>query len=234
MENAYNNNITKNVVHLNNADGIDLEGTSSYNTIMDNNIFDDGSDGIDMNDCSSHNSIITNNVFNNNDNGINADDSANNNMILGNTISSNGHAGIQMRSPDNNQIYHNNFIDNTYQADDGGDNSWDMGPTVGGNYWSNHACTGNPSDGSQPYTVGGDAGAADRYPFESMNGWLTAPQTGDLNHDDHITPADAAIALAIASTGAHNDAADVSCDGCVTSLDALMILHAAAGAISLR
>ncbi|PXF60720.1 MAG: hypothetical protein C4B59_07775 [Candidatus Methanogaster sp.] len=56
---------------------------------------------------------------------------------------------------------------------------------------------------------------------------------GDLNSDGILTPADAAIALAIAATGAHDPAADVSRDGCVTSLDALMILQAAAGAIEL-
>ena len=56
---------------------------------------------------------------------------------------------------------------------------------------------------------------------------------GDLNSDDQITPADAAIALAIAATGAHDDAADVSGDGQVTSLDALMILQAAADRIEL-
>ena len=57
--------------------------------------------------------------------------------------------------------------------------------------------------------------------------------TGDLNGDNRITPADAAIALRLTSTGAHNPAADVSGDGCVTSLDALMILQAAAGNIEL-
>ena len=56
---------------------------------------------------------------------------------------------------------------------------------------------------------------------------------GDLNGDDRITPADAAIALRIAATGAHDDAADVSGDDRVTSLDALMILQAAAGRIEL-
>ena len=61
----------------------------------------------------------------------------------------------------------------------------------------------------------------------------TSFSKGDLNHDGNITPADAAIALQIAVTGAHDDAADVSGDGRVTSLDALMILQAAAGKIEL-
>jgi hypothetical protein len=56
---------------------------------------------------------------------------------------------------------------------------------------------------------------------------------GDLNSDDQITPADAAIALQIAASGAHDPAADVSGDSQVTSLDALMILQAAADNIKL-
>ncbi|NOQ33076.1 MAG: hypothetical protein GQ567_02595 [Methanosarcinales archaeon] len=56
---------------------------------------------------------------------------------------------------------------------------------------------------------------------------------GDLNSDGSLTLADAAIALAIAASGAHNDAADVSGDDRVTSLDALMILQAAGGAITI-
>jgi hypothetical protein len=56
---------------------------------------------------------------------------------------------------------------------------------------------------------------------------------GDLDGDNHITPADAAIALAIAASGTHDPAADVSGDGSVTSLDALMILQAAAEGVTL-
>jgi len=58
-------------------------------------------------------------------------------------------------------------------------------------------------------------------------------QKGDLNHGNQITSADAAIALQVAASGAHNPAADVSGDDRVTSLDALMILKAAAGHIEL-
>ena len=65
------------------------------------------------------------------------------------------------------------------------------------------------------------------------DGGPSLPLRGDLNSDGTLTPADAAIALHIAATGAHNDAADVSGDGRVTSIDALMILQAAAGGIAL-
>jgi hypothetical protein len=61
---------------------------------------------------------------------------------------------------------------------------------------------------------------------------------GDLNSDGVITPADAAIALGLAAGSRPCDAAmlaaaDVDCDGQTTSLDALMILQAAAGGIAL-
>lgn len=57
---------------------------------------------------------------------------------------------------------------------------------------------------------------------------------GDLNGDNRLTPADAVIALRLASRGAHDPAADVSGDGSVTSLDALMILRAAADSTTRR
>ena len=65
------------------------------------------------------------------------------------------------------------------------------------------------------------------------------PLRGDLNRDGALTPADAAIALEIAAGGSAScdpatlAAADVSGDNRVTSLDALMILQAAAGNIDL-
>ncbi len=65
-----------------------------------------------------------------------------------------------------------------------------------------------------------------------MHPWDLPPK-GDLNGDSILTPADAAIALRIAASGGWDANADVSDDGSVTSLDALMILQAAAGAIDL-
>jgi hypothetical protein len=86
-------------------------------------------------------------------------------------------------------------------------------------------------------------GVSDPISFDPWFGWhnglvnvtvdMPSATRGDLNGDDHITPADAAIALQIASTGAQNPTADVSGDHRVTSPDTLMILQAAAGAIEL-
>jgi len=54
--------------------------------------------------------------------------------------------------------------------------------------------------------------------FKSVN-------TGDVNRDDSITPADAVIALELAVSGGWDPVADVNSDYRVTSLDALMILQ---------
>ena len=81
--------------------------------------------------------------------------------------------------------------------------------------------------GEEPYDIdGGDN--SDYHP-------LCPPPSvkGDLNGDGTLTPADAAIALRLAATGAHDDAADASGDGKTTSLDALMILQAAAEMVEL-
>ena len=94
-------------------------------------------------------------------------------------------------------------------------------------------------DGAGNETIG----VSDPISFDPWFGWdgglvnvtIDMPSTtrGDLNSDDILTPADAAIALRLAASGAYDPAADVSGDGSVTSLDALRILQAAAGAIEL-
>ena len=51
------------------------------------------------------------------------------------------------------------------------------------------------------------------------------PILGDVNGDEHLTTADAAIVLKMAVSGEYSEVADVSGDKAVTSLDALMILQ---------
>jgi len=124
-----------------------------------------------------------------------------------------------MDSSSNNTLYHNNLINNTdHNAYDSYTNQWDSGSE--GNYYSDY-------NGTAPYPIFGGT-SIDRFPL--MHPWTgDTPQKGDLNGDGILTPADAAIALQLAASGAHDDAADVSGDNRVTSLDALMILQAAAG-----
>ncbi len=94
------------------------------------------------------------------------------NKVEENTISQNKvgtHLGDKCS---NNKIFHNNFINNTEkQAKDDKSNLWDEGAETGGNYWADHECTGNPSNGSQPYKI--DADSIDHYPFQSESGWIT-------------------------------------------------------------
>ena len=102
------------------------------------------------------------------------------NSIFGNTVSNNerGIGLSTMENPphpftSNNTIFHNTLINNTNQAFLMGiplSNAWDDGYPSGGNFWSDHVCTGNPSDGSQPYII--DENNIDHYPFQDQNGWL--------------------------------------------------------------
>jgi parallel beta-helix repeat protein len=196
LESSSNNSIVGNNITDNNY-GISLYYSSNYNSINGNNITDNHAVGIGIglsSGSSSTNSIsgntITNNVFgiglseyssNNsvsgntiaeNDYGISLGFSSDNNSFSGNNITANNNYGIVLYSSSNNRFWHNT-IDNTHQvlAQTGGyTNVWDDGYPSGGNYWSNHDCSGNPSNGSQPYIIGADN--VDHYPFQEPNGWL--------------------------------------------------------------
>ncbi|UCG70880.1 MAG: PKD domain-containing protein, partial [Thermoplasmata archaeon] len=106
-----------------------------------------------------------------------------NNNITDNNISSNINVGISLGVSSNNKIYHNNFINNTIQAEDGtgNGNQWDNGYPSGGNYWSNHLpiidnfkgplqdIPGPDGIHDFPYEI--DTDSADRYPLAMPDGW---------------------------------------------------------------
>ena len=86
-------------------------------------------------------------------------------IITGNHIHDNSLAGANLVDCSSNDIYRNVFANNGLQnAADNGENRWDGGPELGGNYWSDH------SDGGEPRLVAG--GGVDRYPFSDAWGWL--------------------------------------------------------------
>jgi parallel beta-helix repeat protein len=97
--------------------------------------------------------------------------------ISGNTISDNG-KGIEFLYDglnELNSIYHNNFINNSENADDFGANSWYNTTLNQGNYWSDYTGVDNNSDGigDTPYTI--SESRQDLYPYMNQDGWLNIP-----------------------------------------------------------
>ena len=143
--------------------------TSPNNTIYGNTIIGTGflSSGVRL-AASSNNTVSANNITNNYI-GVHVSYSFNN-TVSGNNITNNDY-GIYLYQSSDNMIFHNSFINNTIQVEYPGiDTTWDGGYPSGGNYWSDHVCAGNPSDGSQPYII--DANNIDHYPFQDPNGWI--------------------------------------------------------------
>ena len=130
-----NNNIFSNNILMNNYyNGIYLIH-SSNNTISKNNF-------ISTARCSMHIYYSNYNIISNNNISYGGNygpgmwfEYSNCNIITGNTITSVNRSGIQI-SGENNKIYHNNFINNTDNAYDVGNNTWD--DSKYGNYWSDY------------------------------------------------------------------------------------------------
>jgi len=228
LDDSSNNTLTCNTANSND-ESIYLSW-SCNNTLSRNTANSNDCRGIHLSSLS--NNILSGNTANSNNwHGISLTDSSNN-TLMKNNASNNGN-GIFLCASRNNTICHNNLINNTnHNAYDYDTNAWDSDSE--GNYYSNYNGTDNNTDGigDTHHPIPGGGGSIDRFPL--MHQWTgDTPQKGDLNGDHLLTPADAAIALRLAATSTHDDAADVSRDGRVTSLDALMILQAAAGGVTL-
>jgi hypothetical protein len=142
--------------------------------------------------------------------------------------------GIEVDAASNNTIYHNNFINNTQQAQvtPGHADVWDHGYPSGGNYWSDYNGTdsysgphqnetGSDGIGDTPYTI--DGNNTDRYPLVKP----FVPLLGDLNLDGRVDILDAL--LAAASFGSKpgdsrwNDQADLNKDNVINILDLILL-----------
>jgi len=191
FEHSNNNMIIDNVIANNSEFGVGLfysSGSFVGNRLSNNgeysisvtytsgnniskNIFSDSEEGIDL--YGSSNNTIKENTFLYNQYALYVWVSSNNNLVYNNTISNNTE-GVHISYSSDNIIYHNNFVNNTIQVNiTGSINTWDDGYPSGGNYWSDHVSTGNPSNGSQPYII--DADNIDHYPFQDPNGWMSLP-----------------------------------------------------------
>ena len=193
------NTIENNAVDSNRENGIYLYSQNNYNTIANNSFNSNGINGIKLG-SGGNDQIINNTVTSNKDVGIYLSHSSDtiikensvdrnkggiylystskNCEITENNITHSTDYGLYLHSGSSiNKIYHNNFIGNFKQAEEyESSNSFDKGSTIGGNYWSDHVCTGNPSNGSQPYIIP-PYGHKDRYPFENINGWMMKDTT---------------------------------------------------------
>jgi parallel beta-helix repeat protein len=88
--------------------------------------------------------------------------------ITENNIYDNRIAGVNLVDCAGFLLYHNIFAKNGIQnAADNGQNQWDAGPGLGGNFWSDHEASGNPGDAPRKIPGGG----VDRYPFQDPQGW---------------------------------------------------------------
>ncbi|MCD4806759.1 MAG: right-handed parallel beta-helix repeat-containing protein, partial [Methanococcoides sp.] len=144
FKNSGNNIITGNIAYNNFLIGMFITDFSNNNTIVSNNVSNNNFFGIVIAD-SGGNTVVTNYVSNNYNTGIFLSDS-NNNTIAGNNIIFNKY-GIDLSSSSSNFIY-DNYLNNTNNAIDNGNNSWNItkiagtniigGLWLGGNYWSDY------------------------------------------------------------------------------------------------
>ena len=208
INSIYNNTITGCAL------GIYLLNYAIYNSIVENNIITSG-----ISEC-----------------GISLVGSSTNH-IVGNCIS-NYYCGIGATETAsweiescNNEIYHNNLINNTYNAYDVNNNTWYHEVLHEGNYWDDfdepsEGAWDNNSDGivDISYYIPGGSNQ-DLYPYINPNGWFVIP--GDINGDGVVNIEDfLALIAAWGPCGDCNDCpADFDGDCMVGVTDFLILLE---------
>lgn len=164
-----NNEVLANSIEYNGGNGIEIL-YSNYNKIHANDVENNNGQGIYISG-SDDNSLTNNTIDNNQDAGIYIS-SSNDNTIRNSTIENNNY-GVYLSYSSENLIY-NNYFANTNNAQDNGNNEWNIEPILGeniiggsylaGNYWDDDTSTDTDNDGlgdvGVPYnngiTTGGD------------------------------------------------------------------------------
>lgn len=159
LEFSHNNIILDSIASSNSFEGVRI-GNSTGNLVANNIVTQNENVGIEL--TASINNRISNNTVAfhsapSTDQGIWVQEGSNDNTFDGNTILRNS-KGVDIYSSSNNIFYHNNFLNNSIQADRdelSPSNYWDNG--VEGNYWSDYT-------GSGPYPIG-STGDTDNFPL---------------------------------------------------------------------
>jgi nitrous oxidase accessory protein NosD len=159
---------------------------------MDNIITNNSTRGVALSDAS--HTLITRNVITNcpGYGGIQLHGSSTNITITENCISNNDYGIWICCASGTIFFYHNNFLNNTVQAEDDSSYSdihyWDNGYPSGGNYWSDYNGSDNYSGpgqnesgsdgiGDTPYHIlhYGSPYSHDYYPFIAPDEWVSIP-----------------------------------------------------------
>ena len=222
MDSSSNNNLTSNTANSNNDYGIRL--SSSSNNTLTSNTASDNYRGINLGDAGDN--VITCNWVQNNLRGFRLDNADNNNITC-NWVQNNLRDFYLTSGSTGNNINYNNIIENgNYNTTTGG---WEWQFCMGQyqpveakhNYWG--AEMSNSTIDASIYDDEEGWGEVVFYPFETE----PVPCAPTPEEPYTFTTADAVIALQIAAGSRPSDPRwDVSGDGSVTSLDALMILQA--------
>jgi len=170
LHHSSNCSISKNLIIAPGVYGISVYWDSNNNSVSVNHISAAGDEGIRLSGV--RNNTINGNSVSESVTGIHLSYSDNNNIYENNIR--NNDCGIELSGSGslNNTICHNNFVNNTSQADSFiSNNTWDNG--FEGNYWSNYTGADSNLDGigDTPHII--SANNTDHYPlmgaFHSFN-----------------------------------------------------------------
>jgi len=176
-----NNTVERSGIRISGADNTTVAGNkiskgsegvyiywSDGNAILNNTLRSNGIYGVFLN--ASNNNVISGNVVIGSHFGIYVRWLSTNVTVKDNTVMNNDYGVYFVVYSYGNRVYHNDIVNNTNQASQDANNTWDDGYPFGGNYWSdyggidsysgpNQDVPGSDGIGDTPYVIG------DRYPL---------------------------------------------------------------------